>query len=105
MFIWKRNDNNKLAFTLIEILVAVAVIGIISTIAVVLLKGGKASSRDTRRVADIKSIQTALFMYRNDYGVYPTTAEWGTKLATGTNVYLEKIPVGSSSGWRWLWCF
>lgn len=89
----KRNDNNKLAFTLIEILVAVAVIGIISTVAVVLLNTGRAGSRDTKRLADINRIQTALRMYYNDYKTYPTTAEWGTKLATGSNVYLEKIPV------------
>ncbi len=83
----------KKAFTLVEILVAISVISILAVSSIVTLNNNRANSRDTKRLADVKQIQTALRMYYNDYKTYPTTAEWGTRLATGSNVYLEKIPV------------
>lgn len=82
----------KKAFTLVEILVAISVISILAVSSIVTLNNNRANSRDTKRLADVKQIQTALRMYYNDYKTYPTTAEWGTRLATGSNVYLEAIP-------------
>ena len=67
--------KNK-GFTLIELLVVVAIIGLLSTMAVVALNGARRKSRDAIRVNDIKQIQTALEMYQMDQGHYPieTTA-------------------------------
>lgn len=82
----------KKAFTLVEILVAISVISILAVSSIVTLNNNRANSRDTKRLADVKQIQTALRMYYNDYKAYPSTAEWGTRLATGSNVYLDVIP-------------
>lgn len=60
-------------FTLIELLVVIAIIGLLSTLAVVALNNARAKSRDARRISDIKQIQTALELYYNDAGEYPSS--------------------------------
>jgi general secretion pathway protein G len=64
---------NKKGFTLIELLVVIAIIGLLSTLAVVALNSARQKSRDSKRVADIKQIQTALELYFADAGYYPQT--------------------------------
>jgi len=63
--------SNK-GFTLIELLVVIAIIGLLSTLAVVALNSARQKSRDSKRVADIKQIQTALELYFADNNGYPT---------------------------------
>ncbi|MEI7452190.1 MAG: FISUMP domain-containing protein [Candidatus Falkowbacteria bacterium] len=91
------NKNRKSAFTLIELLVVIAIIGILATIAVVALQNARAKARDARRIADVKQIQTALELFFNDQGRYPTTAEFGigsiySTTTNGTTSYMVKIP-------------
>jgi len=62
--------KNK-GFTLVELLVVIAVVGLLAAIALFSIDGIKSKSRDTRRVADIKSIQEGLAMYHNDNQSYP----------------------------------
>ena len=61
-------------FTLIELLVVIAIIGLLSTLAVVALNNARQKSRDAKRVADVKQMQTALEIYYNDCGGYVTMA-------------------------------
>lgn len=61
-------------FTLIELLVVIAIIGLLSTLAIVALGSARMKSRDTRRLSDLKQIQTAFEMYNNENnGTYPAT--------------------------------
>jgi len=48
------------AFTLIEILVVIAIIGILATLAMVSYSGSQKQARDTQRKSDLKQYQTAL---------------------------------------------
>lgn len=50
-------------FTLIELLVVIAIIGILSSVVLASLNSARAKSRDARRIADVKQIQTALELY------------------------------------------
>jgi type II secretion system protein G len=84
--------NNKKGFTLIELLVVIAIIGLLSTLSILALNTARARARDAKRVSDVKQIQTALEMYYNDAGAYPTTAATGTPISYGTAVYLQSIP-------------
>jgi general secretion pathway protein G len=66
--------NSQKGFTLIELLVVIAIIGLLSTLAVVALNSAREKSRDSKRVADIKQVQTALELYFADSSTgYPTT--------------------------------
>ncbi len=62
---------NQKGFTLIELLVVIAIIGLLSTLAVVSLNNARTKSRDARRIADVKQIQTALELYFTDNSSYP----------------------------------
>jgi type II secretion system protein G len=55
-------------FTLIELLVVVAIIGILATVVLSSLSSARERARDAKRLADVKTIQTALEMYANDNG-------------------------------------
>lgn len=63
---------NKKGFTLIELLVVIAIIGLLSTLAVVALGSAREKARDSKRLSDLKQVQTALELYYTDQGSYPT---------------------------------
>ena len=86
-------NNNKTikAFTLIELLVVIAIIGILATLAIVSLSTARSSSRDAKRLADLKQLQTALEVYYNDYGSYPTLLSDLSSSSLPIK-YLETIP-------------
>lgn len=80
-------------FTLIELLVVIAIIGLLSTLAVVALNSARQKARDSKRVADIKQIQTALELYYADSAGYPVAA-LAVELGTGSQVSL------CTGGWK-----
>lgn len=63
---------NKKGFTLIELLVVVAIIGLLSTLAVVALGSAREKARDSHRISDIKHVQTALELYYTENSSYPS---------------------------------
>lgn len=104
---------NKKGFTLIELLVVIAIIGLLSTLAVVALGSARQKARDSKRLSDLKQIQTALELYYTDFNSYPTTTEpivlgagattcldnsgWGTAPCTG-NLYMGLVPAEPNPG-------
>ena len=78
--------TQKKGFTLIELLVVVAIIGLLSTLSIVALNTARAKARDARRVSDIKQIQTALELYYNDKGDYPSST------ASLSPAYMGTVP-------------
>lgn len=77
--------NNNKGFTLIELLVVIAIIGLLSTLAVVSLNNARAKARDSKRVADVKQMQTALELFFNECDGYPTFSNDGTDDVTYVN--------------------
>jgi prepilin-type N-terminal cleavage/methylation domain-containing protein len=64
----------KKGFTLIELLVVIAIIGILSSVVLASLNTAKSKARDAVRKSDLSQIQTALELYYNTYGGYPSSA-------------------------------
>ena len=62
---------NKKGFTLIELLIVVAIIGILAAIAVPNFLNAQIKAKISRCVSDMKTLQTALEMYRLDNNDYP----------------------------------
>ena len=60
----KKLIKNK-GFTLVELLVVVAVLGLLSGMVVISITHVKAKARDSQRVADINSLGTALGLRYN----------------------------------------
>ena len=84
--------GNKKGFTLIELLVVIAIIGLLSTLSILALNSARARARDAKRISDIKQIQTALEMYYNDAGDYPSAITVGSAIAYSGNTYLAAVP-------------
>ncbi len=71
-------------FTLIEILVVVAIIGILASIALIGVNDAREKARDARRVSDLYQISQAIEMYNNASGIYPEN------LASNLSYYFPK---------------
>lgn len=63
----------KKAFTLIELLIVVAIIGILAAIAVPNFLNAQIRAKVANCEADMRSLATALEMYRLDNNIYPPT--------------------------------
>ena len=85
-------NTKKQAFTLIELLVVIAIIGILATLAVVSLQNARSRARDSKRIADVRQMQTALELYFNDWNTYPTSSSIATTVASGTSIYMATVP-------------
>lgn len=68
------NKLSNKAFTLIELIIVVAILGVLASMVIVNLTGPQKSARDARRQSDIKQYQTALEIYsiKKD-SKYPST--------------------------------
>lgn len=67
-------------FTLVELLVTISIIGVLASITVVSVGNVRQIARDSKRLADIKQLQTALEFYFNQQNGYPV----GTDITLGT---------------------
>jgi prepilin-type N-terminal cleavage/methylation domain-containing protein len=62
-------------FTLIEMLIVIAIIAVLSGIVLVGVVGFQASARDAKRVATLRSAQNAIELYYAQCGFYPGLAD------------------------------
>ncbi len=68
--------NSKKGFTLIEILIVIAIMGFLSSIVLVGLSGFRQRGRDAKRIAELKEVQNGLELYYASYGSYPEATTW-----------------------------
>jgi uncharacterized protein (TIGR02145 family)/prepilin-type N-terminal cleavage/methylation domain-containing protein len=90
--------TKRKAFTLIELLVVVAIVGVLSSLAIVSLQRSRSSARDTKRVSDVRQIFSALDLFIYENGRYPTEEEFYAtpgKLVSPTSgqIFLNEMPV------------
>lgn len=97
-------------FTLVELLIVIAIIGILTAVGLASFTSSQIKSRDVKRKTNLSQIAQSLELYNNDMGRYPSSSSgkimgcgagainlcnWGTdafsNTTTGT-VYMIKLP-------------
>ena len=70
--------NFTKAFTLIELLIVIVIIGILAVALIPRLTGAQARARDIARIADMRQMQTALELYNVENGKYPGNSHYAS---------------------------
>jgi general secretion pathway protein G len=95
-------EGKRGGFTLIELLIVVAVIGIISAIALPNLLNAIDKAKQKKSMSDIRSIGTALEAYATDTACYPLAmANWASLKAILDPYFIRQPPDGD--GWSNIW--
>ncbi len=71
MFNWLRQKRNQKGFTLIELMIVIAIIGILAAIAIPQFSSYRAKSFNTASVSDAKNGRTDLEAYFAEFQEYP----------------------------------
>lgn len=58
-------------FTLMEVIVSIAIMGILASVVYVSLGESRKKARDTQRVSDLQQVELALRLYKDVHGLYP----------------------------------
>ena len=87
-------------FSLVELLIVVAVIGLIVAIAVPNLLNAIQRSRQTRTISDLRSISNGLGIYQQDYAKFPVAASLGSFTAVSEDLvpFIGNVPI--EDGWQ-----
>jgi general secretion pathway protein G len=85
------------AFTLIELLIVVAVITLLALLAINVFYRQISKSNDSRRKADLKRIGVAAEEYEKDHNCYPTAIECGEQSGQEVYPYLRNVPCDPST--------
>jgi len=104
--------QNK-AFTLIEIVISVAIVGILSSFIIVQIIGANNSAKDAKRELDIEAIKNAVVSYQNDHQRLAPTQSTTCTIGGGSNPcttlsaelenYLSQLPNDPNSGTYYLY--
>jgi len=100
-------DRKKAGFTLMELLLSLAILGFLITVTVYSVNLGRQKGRDSTRIADLSSMVKALELYANENGHYPPSScgydcqgwlvsydagQWNT-LETALRPFIDKAPI------------
>jgi type II secretion system protein G len=83
-------------FTLMELLVVVAIIGILSAITFPRLEAARVKGRDAKRISDVTQLSVALEAYFQEYGQYPTTLSG--IIGNPDDKFISEIPADPKGG-------
>lgn len=71
-------------FTLVEVMIVVAIIALLAAIAIPNVLRGRATANESAAVGNVRALISAHEMYRSVNNQYPTTAGWTTAMVNAT---------------------
>ena len=102
------NWNFEGGFTLVELLVVMAILGVLITVTLAAFRNSQSRGRDAQRKSDLKQISSSLELYYSDYAKYPdagsgmiagcpstslVSCTWGSgEFTDGTQIYFKAVP-------------
>ena len=72
-------------FTLVEIMIVVAIIALLAAIAIPNVLRGRTTANETAAVGNLRALVSSLEMFRSVNQVYPLTANWTANMYTTPN--------------------
>ncbi len=87
--------NCVAGFSLVELVVVIAIIGLLTSVVLASTNASHQNARDERRISDLKEIQIDLAQYDGYYGQYPSTLSAMGSFVVGG---LGNIPVDPLTG-------
>ena len=94
----------RFGFTLVEVLVAVTIMAILSTIGYVSYSAAGRSGRDAKRKADLENIRSALEIYKAENNCYPpndNTDPNGINKTKFNSTYINPFPQDPKSPYKY----
>jgi len=71
MYNWLKKHRNQKGFTLIELMIVIAIIGILAAIAIPQFSKYRARSYNTAALSDVKNMKTDIEGYYAEWDTYP----------------------------------
>lgn len=75
-----KTTKPKKGFTLIELIIVIAIIGVLTALIMPNFMAGRIRARDSAKKTDARSVKQAIQMYYNDYQAYPDDASSNTDI-------------------------
>lgn len=100
------NNVSRKGFTLLEIMIAVGIIGLLAAIAIPSMRSARQKSRVTRFAREIQAAGHAFVQYAMDNGDYPAD-KTPSQMPDGMADYLKGFPWANDTiiGGQWDWDF
>lgn len=95
----------KAGFTLIEMLIVIAIIAILSSVFLVGLTGFRSGAYDSRRISDLQKAQSYLEVYYNGNRSYPVNATMPNKwMDLKTTLSVSSLPDDPIASQHYVYC-
>ena len=89
----RRPSAARRAFTLIELVIVVVIVGILAAIAIPRFSGAGESTTDAALASDLETLRKAIDLYHGEHlGKYPDAARVGVQLTQYTDVHGNTSP-------------